>query len=72
MGGFVGKSTGLRGALVEIEVVDHVPQNRLVLANVRARVPPTVRLRVESCTAEEVILDELEVWRRCSMSAWSM
>src|SRR5579862_1953872 len=45
----------------EVEVAHEVTEDGLALADVGPRVGPAVGLRVEALTAEEIVLDELEV-----------
>src|ERR1019366_734319 len=49
------------GALIEVEVVDEIPEDLLVLAHVRPWVRSAVGCRIEALPVEEVVLDELVV-----------
>src|SRR5580704_18524462 len=60
--GRVGRQEHRRARrLVEVEVLVHVAQNLLVLADVGSRVGTAICRGVQSRTAEEVVLNELEV-----------
>ncbi len=61
VGGLVGRNTGGRGALAEVEVPGQVAEDPLVLAHVGPRVGAAVGLGVQPGPAQEVVLDELEV-----------
>src|SRR6266540_3639001 len=52
---------GRPGRLREIELVEQVPEDRLVLPDAGAGIPPPVLLRVESLAVQEPVLDELEI-----------
>ena len=47
--------------LVKVEVTGQIAENRLVFPNIRSRIRPSVRLRVESLAMQEIGFDELEI-----------
>src|ERR1039457_3580705 len=51
-------------SLAEVEIVDHVAQDLLVLADVGSRIGSFVGLGIEPGPTQEVVLDELEVDRK--------
>src|SRR6267154_6336804 len=56
-----GQQQRRAGRLAEVEVVEQIPEDRGVLADVGPGIGPAIGRGVEPGAAEEVVLDELQV-----------